>query len=230
MAVFCPLAESEAAPPFAESFADVVADERSAGLVVDEEAEPLLDRRLGCRCDLEAGLSHEEFQPEIVGRAFAARNPVADRPTLHGDDLLQTVSSVRGGGQAEEVAGRRLSNVRLERDGRQVVALVDQDQAVAAEERLEVADGFEALNHRKVDDPAQSAPSAADLADLLRGEAEQRLELCTPLLEEGLVWAKTSVGSRRAAITAQAITVFPVPGGATRTPSSFARIAASEVS
>ena len=84
------------------------------------------------------------------------------------------------------MAGGRLSDVGLERDGRQVVALVDHDQAVVAEERVEVVDGLEALDHREVDDPGEFASSAADLADLFRGESEQRLELCSPLLEERL--------------------------------------------
>ena len=66
------------------------------------------------------------------------------------------------------------------------MALVDHDQAIAAEERFEVVDGLEALNHREVDGSGEFAPSAADLADLFRGESEQRLELCSPLLEERL--------------------------------------------
>ncbi len=110
-------------------------------------------------------------------------------------------------------------------NGRQVVALVDHDQAVAAEERFEVVDRLEALDHRQVDDPGEFAPSAADLADLLRGESEQRLELCSPLLEQRLAVGEDRASAAcRAAISAQAITVLPVPGGATRTPSSFASI------
>ena len=140
LAVLRPLAENEAASALVESFDHVVADERRAGVVVDEEPEHFLDRRLACPCDHEVALAHPEFEREVTGGAFAARDPVADRPALHGDDLLQAVSSVRGCGQAEEMADRCLPHVRLERDGRQVVALVDHDQAIAAEERFEVVD------------------------------------------------------------------------------------------
>ena len=53
-----------------------------------------------------------------------------------------------------------------------MVAFVDHDQPVAAEERVEVVDCFEALDHREVDDPGQLVPASAFLADLLRREIE----------------------------------------------------------
>ena len=100
---------------------------------------------------------------------------MADRAALHRDDLLQPVAAVGGGGEAEEVAGGGVPDGGLEGERRQVVALVDHDQPVAAEERVEVVDRFEALDHREVDDAGQLAPAAAFLADLLGREVEQRL-------------------------------------------------------
>lgn len=70
------------------------------------------------------------------------------------------------------MAGGGVPDGSFEGERGQVVALVDHDQTVAAEERVEIVDRFEALDHREVDDPGQLAPAAASLADLLRREAE----------------------------------------------------------
>ena len=42
-----------------------------------------------------------------------------------------------------------------------------------------------------------------------------------------MLWARISVGSFRSAISAHAITVLPLPGGATSTPLSYASMAAT---
>ena len=107
----------------------------------------------------------------------------------------------------------------LERERRQVVALVDDDEPVGAEERFQVVDRLEALDHRQVDDAGALASAAAALADLLRGRGRAAPGVgsrhCS---SSGLLWARISVGSFRSAISAQAITVLPLPGGATSTP------------
>lgn len=62
------------------------------------------------------------------------------------------------------------------------MALVDHDQAVAAEEPVEILDRFQALDHRQIDEAA----AAAELTDLLRGQTEKLLQLDPPLLEQRL--------------------------------------------
>jgi hypothetical protein len=89
---------------------------------------------------------------------------MAERPALHRDDLVHPVTAVGRGGETEEVAGRRVPDCSLEREGGQVAALVDHDQAVGAEERIEIVDRFEALDRRQIDVPGPLAPAAASLA------------------------------------------------------------------
>jgi hypothetical protein len=73
--------------------------------------------------------------------------------------------------------------------------------------------------HRNVHDSAELAPAAADLAG---ADAEELLDAGAPLFGQRLRSTSTRVDVARSAITAQAITVLPDPGGATSTPSSWA--------
>src|SRR5947209_2585105 len=168
MAVLFPLAEHEAASAFGECGEHVVTDEIGAPLVLDEQAENVVDRLVGTVGERESGLAYDQLEADLAGRALPACDPVANRSALHGDDLLQPVAAVGGGGEAEEVSDGRSPNGGLERERGQVVALVDHDQAVLAEERFELVDRLQALDHRQIDDASQLAPAAAFLADLLR--------------------------------------------------------------
>jgi hypothetical protein len=84
------------------------------------------------------------------------------------------------------VSGGRSPDCGLEGEGRQVVALVDDDETVGGEERFQVFDRLEALDHRQVDDAGQLASAAASLPDLLRVETEEGFELRAPLVEQRL--------------------------------------------
>ena len=55
---------------------------------------------------------------------------VPDGADLQGDQVVELVTAVRGGGQAEPATRRDLLHRLLERHGRDVVALVDDDQPV----------------------------------------------------------------------------------------------------
>ncbi len=178
-----PLAQHEAAPAPGERVEDVVADECVALLVLDEQAEQLVDRRPGID-DRERGLAHVEGAGDCPARLLAGRDLVSNRAALHGDDLLQPVAAVGGGGEAEEVTGRRSPDCVLEGERRQVVAFVDDDESVGAEERSQVVDRLEALDHCQVDDAGQLASAAASLPDLLGRKPEQNLELGAPLVEQ----------------------------------------------
>jgi hypothetical protein len=55
---------------------------------------------------------------------------VPDRSGLHGDQVVELVAAVRGGGQPEPAPCRDLLDGVLERGGRDVMAFVGDDQAV----------------------------------------------------------------------------------------------------
>ena len=67
--------------------------------------EHLLDRLLVRVGECEFGFTDDQFEADFSGWAFAACDLVTDGAALHGDDLLQSVAAVGGGGEAEEAAG-----------------------------------------------------------------------------------------------------------------------------
>ena len=87
------------------------------------------------------------------------------------DDRFELVPPVRGGGEAEPPPGPGPLDARRERDGGEVVALVDDDEPVAVEHRRVVAAG-QALEHRDVDHAGRPVLAAADLADLFLRETK----------------------------------------------------------
>ena len=104
--------------------------------VVGECTVDLLDRGVGReRGGIEARVSPHHAQrepPPGCGRLAVDR--MSHRATLHRDDGVVSVAAVRGGGQASHVArGRGLQDL-LNRDGGDVVAFVDDDMAVLAEQ------------------------------------------------------------------------------------------------
>ena len=110
---------------------------------------------------------------------------VAGRAALEPDQGFEPVAPVRGGGQAEPASRPGALHARLERDRRDVVALVDDDEAVVVEDGRVVAAG-EALDHRDVDHSGRAVAAAADLADLRGVEVEVLGESGAPLVDEFL--------------------------------------------
>ena len=105
---------------------------------------------------------------------------------MHRHDLLQAIAPVRRRSQPEQMPGASLPHTTLERERRQVVAFVDHDQAVTAEEPVEILDRFQALDHRQIDEARPLAAATAELADLLPGQTEELSELDSLLLEQRL--------------------------------------------
>jgi hypothetical protein len=101
-----------------------------------------------------------------------------------------------------------------------VVALVDDDQPVAAGELLDVGLASQGLQHNDIDHAAGFAATAAELAGF---NAQHFADAGAPLVGQILRSTSTSVEVAWAAMTAQAITVLPAPGGATSTPRSWSR-------
>ena len=111
---------------------------------------------------------------------------MAGRAAVHGDDGLEPVAPVGGGGEPDPATCRDLFDARLEGDGGDVVALVDDHQPVAGGERCEVVAAGEALGHGQVDDRGLAVAAAAKLPDLVGRQAEVLLQARTPLLQQGL--------------------------------------------
>ena len=66
----------------------------------------------------------------LAGCVAGKRDGVPDRSHLHGDQVVELVAAVRGGGQPEPAPCRDLLDRVLERGGRDVMAFVGDDKAV----------------------------------------------------------------------------------------------------
>ena len=105
---------------------------------VDESSEHILDRGDLTGPGGALGVVDVEAAGERGGRRVRESDLVADRTALHGDDRLEPVTPVRGGGQPEPPAAAGIAHGDLERPGREVVAFVDDHQAVPVEQRRSI--------------------------------------------------------------------------------------------
>jgi hypothetical protein len=103
---------------------------------------------------------------------------------LHRDDGLVTVSPVGRCGETCDVSGREGREHALDLNGGDVVALVDHDMAVSADEVVEIIAASERLDHRNVDLPREPASAGAHSANRLRREAEEFAEPFAPLFDQ----------------------------------------------
>ena len=83
---------------------------------------------------------------------WGADDGVPDRAELQRDEVVELVAAVGGGGQAEPAAGGDLADGVLEGGGRDVVALVDDDQPVAGGQLRDVVGAGQGLQGGDVDD------------------------------------------------------------------------------
>jgi len=102
---------------------------------------------------------------------------------LHADQVIELVPAVRGGGQPEPPPRADLPDRVLERCGRDVVALVRDDQPVPGGGLGDVVAAGQRLQCDEVDCAAQLRPAAAELPGL---DAEELADPGPPLLGQGL--------------------------------------------
>ncbi len=234
----CPLGEQQAAPAAFQRGDHVIDDLGEAGVVGDEVAVDGRHaaglRRVGVTEVAVGGVVHVEYGGRALGGLFKFElgravlawwrglgDGVADRTQLEGDQVIELVAAVRGGGEPEPAAGRDLLDGVLERRSGDVVALVHDDQPIAAGELLDVGLAGQCLQHRDIDHPTGFAATAAELAGR---DTQQVADAGPPLVGQGLAVDKhASVEVAWVAIIAQAITVLPAPGGVTSTPRSWSR-------
>lgn len=91
---------------------------------------------------------------------------MADRAELQGDEVIELVAAVGGGGQPDPAAGGDLLDRVLERGGGYVMAFVDHDQAVAGGESTDVSVAGQGLEGGNVDGAVGLGAAAAPLAGL----------------------------------------------------------------
>jgi hypothetical protein len=104
---------------------------------------------------------------------------------MHRHHGLEAVSPIRRRRQTEPSAHRNLANRTFERNGGNVVALVNYDEPVTFRLLRKIVPASKALNHRQVDHTAR-LPLRTDLSDVLLVETEVRGQTVSPLFEKGL--------------------------------------------
>ena len=152
-----------------------------------ECAVDLLDRRLGredARIEARVLANHPTLQRLSCANRRSADH-VADRPALHRDDRLMTITPVRCCCEAGDVSRWNGREHAFDLNGRDVMAFVDHDVAVGADQIVEIIAARECLDHRDVDSPRQSASAGAESPDRLRCDVEELAEPFGPLFDEG---------------------------------------------
>ena len=151
------------------------------------------------------------------GVACGPGDGVPDRPDLQPDEVIELVATVAGRGQSEPAPGRDLGDRERERSCGHVVALVDDDKAVVLGPRGHVVVSSEGLEGCDVEHAGGLGPAAAALSDLAPSSSRRRARHWSA---SALRSTGTSVDTPKDAMTADAMTVLPAPGGATSTPRS----------
>ena len=118
---------------------------------------------------------------------------------MQADEVVELVTSVGGGGEPEPAAGGDLGDGGREGRGGDVVALVDDDQAVAGGEVRDVLCAGEGLQGGDIDDPGGLAASAAPLAGV---DPKEFPGADAPLVRQGLRSTRTRVETAWVAISA----------------------------
>ena len=130
--VFAALGEHERVAVLGQLGHDVGGDSSCAVLVGGDRAEDLLDARIdGELARIETAVAGDQHPSGRSLDLLGMRQRVPDGAALHGDDRVVSVAALRGRGEAGYGARREVAQESLEREGWDVMALVDDDVAVA---------------------------------------------------------------------------------------------------
>ena len=162
----------------------------SASEVPVDGGDPARSRRIGLAAVDELGQVDGEgsfWRPTGCRGGERARlrgaHGVPDRAQLQRDQIVELVATVRGCGQPEPPPGGDLAHGVLERRGRDVMALVDHDEAVPGGQLRQIIAPRQGLQRHHVNRAAQLRAPATQLA---RGDAEVLGQPRPPLIGEGL--------------------------------------------
>ena len=108
----------------------------------------------------------------------------AYRTKLHLGYRMASIASLRRRGQPDDVTRLRRRQHALERDRREMVALVNDNLPVAGHEIRHRLLAHQALDHRDVDPAGGVALSRTDLPDQLGVDTQEHGELRAPLVEQ----------------------------------------------
>ena len=98
---------------------------------------------------------------------------IADGAEFELQDRVMSISPARRSGQPHDIAGLHLAHHPLERDRRNMVALVDNHLAIRRDAVVYPILSVEALERGDVQTTVRFTFAAADLADLIRLQVEE---------------------------------------------------------
>ena len=93
-------------------------------------------------------------------------NPIANRPALHEDDRMMAVLACDSCGQSEHVASVAAARDQFKAHGGQVVAFIDDEVAIIADNVIHFTIAHKALNQGDVDAAGRASLTAADRTDV----------------------------------------------------------------
>ena len=97
---------------------------------------------------------------------------------------MVAISATRGRRKTDNMPGFHLAHDSLERHGRNVVTLIDDDMAVGGDNVIDLVLANETLDHGNIQATIWFALSTTDLTNILGLEVQKECELSNPLFEE----------------------------------------------
>jgi len=79
---------------------------------------------------VEIGVVHNKFSTEVILHVHLVVHSVTNWSAVHGDEALEAIAPVGRSGKSQPPPDTDLFDTSLERHGRHVVALVDNDKPV----------------------------------------------------------------------------------------------------
>jgi hypothetical protein len=180
-----PLGQDERRSAGVDRSDHIVQDHLVAYVVGREPRIQRLDllRRLAVTCP-KGGLAADQAMRHKSLRTVARVHDVTDGPALHVDDRLVAVTAVRRRRQPGHVPGLHCGEHTLERERREMMALVDDHVTVGGDDVVHVTVTHQTLHRRDAENARRPALSPADATDGLRIDSEEQRELGHPLLQQ----------------------------------------------
>src|SRR5580658_9615974 len=130
-------------------------------------------------------LPNDELVTERATRGLAPRvHSEPNRPKLHLGNRVVSIAALRCCREPSDIARLHLREHTLERDRRQVMALVNNYVPIAADEIVYLILVDKTLDHRHIEPTVWLALTAADATNVLLVDAQKHCQLCDPLCKK----------------------------------------------